>query len=245
MHLSASPDDRWFKISASFAVILLLLGAYFNFEFTYARDIGTMGIVGMWILWSLMFLPAIVLPLRAGWSSNQIGFGLGWAAVITSAGFVALLFLVPDWRHLSWPLAAREAFARTGEEAFFRGFLFTLFWRSAREKPRPWVRAIVGSSLAFVLVHTQTFQPGGIIDQGVFPAISRLINLFLFAAVLNFVRWQTDSILPGALVHSTFNGGLETIPFVLVLYAIGRAWCKVCTLGRADDKREPTSNGSA
>jgi membrane protease YdiL (CAAX protease family) len=180
----------------------------------------------------------VVLPLWAGWNAKHVGLGLGWNAVLISAAFLALLILFPQSRHLSWPQVTVEAFARTGEEVFFRGFLFTLIWHFARKKQRPWIWAIVGSSLAFMLVHTQTFQPGGIVDKGVFQVISRLFNLLVFAAVLSYVRWRTDSILPGAVVHSTFNGGLATVPLVFILYVIGWAWCKVCGLNRTQDGLE-------
>jgi uncharacterized protein len=233
-----STDDHWLKRSAFFAVLFLLLGAYLNFKFTFSHGIGPAAILAMCILWISAYLPAIVLPWRAGWNTKHVGLGLGWSALIISLGFMSLLVLFPVSHHLSWPIVGTEAFARTGEEVFFRGFLFTLIWRFAQNKPRPWVWAIVGSSLAFMLVHTQTFQPGGIIDQGVFPVVSRLLNLFLFAAVLSYVRWRTDSILPAAVIHSVFNGGLGTIPFVLILYVVGWAWCRVCGLTRTRDALE-------
>jgi membrane protease YdiL (CAAX protease family) len=235
MQLGDLINNRWLKSSAVFAAIFLLSAAYLNYRFTNAFELGPVAIIAACILWISAYLPAVALPLLAGWNDKHVGFRLGWNAVLISIGFIAFLVLFPQTRLLGWSKVTTEAFARTGEEVFFRGFLFTLIWRLAEKKPRPWVWAIVGSSLAFMIVHTQTFQPGGILEHGVFQVVSRLINLFVFSAILSYVRWRTDSVLPGAVVHSTFNGGLATIPFVVVLYLIGWAWCKVCGLNKAED----------
>jgi uncharacterized protein len=191
------------------------------------------GLLSAGVLWVLTYVPGIVLPWKAGWDAEDAGFGIGWKAIIVSAVVLTALLVFVSSRHLFWPMAAIEAFARTGEEVFFRGFLFTLIWQFAQKKEKPSTWAVVGSSLAFALVHTQTFQAGGVIDQGVILVVERFINLFLFGVVLSFIRFRIGSILPGALTHATLNGGTQTIPFVLVFYATGWIWCRVCELNRA------------
>lgn len=221
----------------------LLLGAYLNYRFTNSKDFGTSGIYFALALWLSTFVPGVVLPWKAGWDAKDVGFGLGWKTIVVSAGFLAALLLFAKSRHLSWLMAASEAFARTGEECFFRGFLFTIIRQLAQQKARPSTWAVIGTSLAFALVHTQTFQPGGVIDQGAILVVERLLNLFLFGAIISYIRLRTGSILPGALAHATFNGGPQTIPFVLIFYASGWIWCRVCELSRA--KNALPSDGAA
>lgn len=77
--------------STVFAIAILLAGAYFNYTFTNVRDMGQAEAVMPWILWSAMYLPAVVLPWRVGWRANDVGLGMGRSAAVVSALFLALL----------------------------------------------------------------------------------------------------------------------------------------------------------
>lgn len=56
--------------------------------------------------------------------------------------------------------------------------------------------AILVSSLAFALVHTQTFLP---------ESTDTMFAIFLFAIFLAFLRYATGSLLPGIIVHLAAN----------------------------------------
>ena len=243
IHSDILNSDRWARFSLLFAVCFFLIGACLIYVAPYLPRQALLTRIVPGLLWSSAYLPLIILPWKAQWNVEDIGFAFNWKAGLVTIVIALILVLAGSSRELLWSNAAMEAFARTAEEVFFRGFLFTLIFRLTTSKPRPWMWAIVGSSLAFTLVHTQTFQAGGVISQGFFPVLSRLINLFVFAAVLGVIRWRTQSVLPAAITHATFNGGLQTIPFVLVLYVIGWIWIKAWQW--KDRDKLPEGDGAA
>jgi membrane protease YdiL (CAAX protease family) len=130
----------------------------------------------------------------------------------------------------SWLGACVEAIARTGEEIFFRGFLFDIFYQLLSNKRWPWLWAAIASSILFASIHTQIFQQSFLNENG-YPAtpaffiiLQRLINVFGLALVFALLRFVTRSILPGAIAHSIVNGGILVVPFVLVIYFLAILW---------------------
>ena len=85
------------------------------------------------------------------------------------------------------------------EEVFFRGFLFMGL---ARGMPVGW--AIVISSLLFAIAHG---------DPGSF------IVLCVIGLALAFLRWRTQSLWPGILLH-TLNNGLGALLIVLNMWGV-------------------------
>jgi len=131
---------------------------------------------------------------------------------------------------ITWTNAILEAFARTGEEVFFRGFLLALFTQlfAQRRHPRRW--AVLLSALLFALIHTQTFRPefGEWYSSAYMPlayrVFERLLNLFLSALVLALLCAWTRSVLPVAILHSALNSSILTLPFVLLIYGLITFW---------------------
>lgn len=85
------------------------------------------------------------------------------------------------------------------EEAFFRGFLFPGLCRSM---PVGW--AIILSSLLFAIAHA---------DPGSFAV------LFIIGLALAYLRWQTNSLWPGIILH-LINNGLGALLIVLVMHGV-------------------------
>ena len=85
------------------------------------------------------------------------------------------------------------------EEVFFRGFLFPGLCRSM---PVGW--AIILSSLLFAIAHA---------DPGSFAV------LFIIGLALAYLRWRTNSLWPGIILH-LFNNGLGALLIVLVMHGI-------------------------
>ena len=97
---------------------------------------------------------------------------------------IILLFSAITWTvQIHWQYAFFEAFARTGEEIFFRGFLFALLLKIFSLKTKPWVWAISVTAFLFSWVHLQTFQTSFLDSYGsgstTYKIIERLINIFL------------------------------------------------------------------
>ncbi|HVM70803.1 MAG TPA: CPBP family glutamic-type intramembrane protease [Anaerolineales bacterium] len=224
-------NNRWLVWSGLYALAVILLGGYLNFVTPYSAGPTTSpGFVG-WLIWGLLYLPLIALPLMAKWNISELGFTLNPILLLIFFLIISVCFFVTQANRVNWAAAGIEAFARTGEEFFFRGFLFAFFMVLFRSKRWPWLWAALLSSLLFTVVHTQTFQPVMLRQLGwpqtplAVVIVDRFFNLFTAALAIACLRAWTRSILPGAIIHSMINGaGILAVPFVLVIYGAGLLW---------------------
>ena len=223
-NLQGSNDMRWLLWGGLYAAVLIAIAGYFNYTEPYSPGPAATLILSHLILWAALYLPLLVLPLAAGWKVTDFGFSLSPTLALVFVIVTMLCAEITFNARVSWGSAAIEAFARTGEEVFFRGFLFALFARLFNTRRRPWLWAAVASSLLFTLVHTQTFQPSFLSQYGsplvpvVYTILERLFNVFGLAFVFALLRAWTRSILPAAVAHSLSSGGIQALPFVLVIY---------------------------
>lgn len=86
------------------------------------------------------------------------------------------------------------------EELFFRGFLFSAF----QSKVRPRI-AIFATAAFFALFHLLT--KGGI-------AVERLVPTFLMGLALGWLAWRSGSVVPGILLHASYNSTLMVIAYL-------------------------------
>jgi hypothetical protein len=91
----------------------------------------------------------------------------------------------PDWVVYGFNASSVVSAAPLAEELAFRGLGYSLL-----ERYGAWV-AVVGSAVAWALAH-------GLVEA--FPLI------FALGIGLGFLRRMTGSIVPGMLLHATFNG---------------------------------------
>jgi hypothetical protein len=131
--------------------------------------------------------------------SRAVGYGFAALVVVFAISAVVGQFLnpgeeqgllpdrwpPPDWVVYGFNASAVVIGAPLAEELMFRGLGYSLL-----ERYGPWI-AIVGSSLAWALAH-------GLVEA--FPLI------FALGIGLGFLRRVTGSIVPGMLLHATFNG---------------------------------------
>jgi membrane protease YdiL (CAAX protease family) len=214
-----------------YAVCVLALGAYSNYSIPYDSNPATYPQVMQFVLWALLYVPIGLMVVIANWNITEFGFHiksiLGLVTVI-----IILLCGASAWRvQIHWQYAIFEAFARTGEEIFFRGFLFALLLKIFSRKTKPWIWAVSVSAFLFSLVHTQTFQTSFLDSYGsgstTYKIIEGLLNVFLMGLFLALLRHWTNSILPGAIMHSMIQGGIFTLPFCLGIYGIITLWAFV------------------
>ncbi|MFT3891014.1 MAG: CPBP family intramembrane metalloprotease [Anaerolineales bacterium] len=228
------PDEAggrpWLVWSSIYVAVLLAILCYLNYTEPYSYDPVVSFDLRALILWGLLYLPVLILPVVAGWKVTEFGFTLNPFLAVASLLIVAMCAYSISTDKVTWQSALMEAFARTGEEIFFRGFLFVLFTELFRNKHRPWLWAAIVSSLLFALAHTQTFQPGFLTQHGSpslpigYQFLQRFLNLFGLAFVFTLIRVWTHSILPGAIAHSLSKASIVTLPFVLLIYGAVTIW---------------------
>lgn len=164
------------------------------------------GIVNFALMVGIALVISIGLPKRDVFALRRprswgaaIGIAIGVLIGVFIVGAVLGQFLDPGREQgllpESWPppdyavyalnASAIVVGAPVAEELMFRGLGYTLLARFG-----PWV-AIVGSALAWALAH-------GLLQA--FPII------FALGLGLGYLRSVTGSIVPGMLVHATFNG---------------------------------------
>jgi membrane protease YdiL (CAAX protease family) len=211
-----------------YSLLIMSVGGYLNYITPY--EPGPADDVQPWYLlfWALLYLPLLVYPIYANWRVSRFGFSVTPYTLLASVLFAMLCGSVTATQNPAWWGALTEAFARTGEELFFRGFLYLLLLEIFVNSRRPWIWAVVGSSLAFTLVHTQAFQPyyleASPVMSPAYLAAERLFNIFLLGALFALLRHWTKSILPGSIAHSLVQSSFLALPFVLLIYAVFIGW---------------------
>ncbi len=205
--------NKVYAFAALYVLTLLIAAAIANYLFSTPGPETAPGALA-WGLWVALYLPCLIFPMLAGWQLADLGLYLN-SRLLAAVGIVFLLVIsCPATAALAasdWYTAATEAFARAGEEFFFRGFLYTLIFKLCQNKSRPWLWAILLSSLLFALVHTQTLHPGSRTD---------MFNIFLLAAVFACVRYWTSSILPGIIIHTALMGGIPSVLGGIIIYIV-------------------------
>jgi membrane protease YdiL (CAAX protease family) len=228
--LHKSDGRHWLVWSNLYAAIVLAVAGFLNYTEPYSPEPVTTPALWQLILWGSLYLPIVILPIVADVKVTDFGFTLNPFLALAVVLIVMMCSFSSPITIVTWHSALVEAFARTGEEIFFRGFLFVLFSELFRNRRRPWLWAAIASSMLFALVHTQMFQPGYLAQYGspVIPVgyqiVQRLLNLFSTALVFALIRVWTHSILPGAISHSLSKAGIATLPFVLLIYGVATLW---------------------
>jgi membrane protease YdiL (CAAX protease family) len=228
--LEGSHGQNWLPWGGLYTAVFFAIIVYVNYSMPYSPGPVTGPVAWQLLFWGCLYLPVLVLPIAAGCKVIDFGFTLSPQLALAFIIVTLLCGLGSLTTRITWSSAVIEAFARTGEEVFFRGLLITLLTRLFNKKRRPWLWAAIASSLIFALAHTQTFQPSFLSQNGYpySPAIlvifTRLFTVFAVGLVFALVRVWTRSILPGAIAHSIINSGFLALPFVLAIYSLGLLW---------------------
>jgi uncharacterized protein len=228
--LSNSGGGNWLVWSTLYAVVVYVFAGYVNYTQPYSSDPVSRPALWELILWGSLYIPIIILPIVAGLKVTDFGFTLNPFLALAVCLLIPICAFMNPAAIVTWQNSLIEAFARTGEEVFFRGFLIVLFSELFQNKRRPWLWAVITSSILFALVHTQMFQPGYLARYGSasmpvgYQIVERSLNLFGVALVFALMRVWLRSILPGAIAHSLSIGGIAALPFVVLIYGAATIW---------------------
>ncbi len=164
-------------------------------------------------MWIALYIPVPVLMTKADWKISDFGFVINKGTVIASLALGALMLIRLGWTFrvdlIQYTII--EAFARVGEELFFRGFIFTLALKLLKGKENSVLWAILISSVLFAIVHTQTFLPSNHLT---------MIDIFISGLIMVIIRYFTGSILPGIITHLAGNTGVLGMGLGILIYCM-------------------------
>lgn len=211
-----------------YALAIVILGAFINYlAWAKGEDFTPRKALFLMLVAVLLYLPVYIFPRYDNWPLREFGFVInGMTIFLASMVIILSICTASIWPVASLKFAFFEAIARTGEELFFRGFLYSLIIqvRQYKNELLTHLGAILLSSLAFAVVHTQTFFPEN---------TTTMIQVFLFGLFVAFLRLWSGSILPGIILHLLFNTGelisvifgvLIYVSFVFWAYRRGESW---------------------
>lgn len=195
-------------------VIIAAIANYFTWDTVYESSIVNAFILILTIaMWIALYIPVPVFMTKADWKISEFGFVFNKSTVIASIAVSVLMLIRLGWtfRFDLMQYTIIEAFARVGEELFFRGFIFTLALKLLKGKEKSVLWAILISSVLFAVMHTQTFLPSNHLT---------MIDIFISGLIMVIIRYYTGSILPGIITHLAGNAGVLGMAFGILIYAM-------------------------
>ena len=217
MQIDNDKTSRLYRVSILYTLILIIIAAianYFTWDTVYESAIVNAFLLVLTIaMWIALYIPVPVLMIKADWKISDFGFVINKSTFIASLAVGVLMFIRLGWtfRFDLIQYTIIEAFARVGEELFFRGFIFTLALKLLKGKENSVLWAILISSVLFAIVHTQTFLPSNHLT---------MIDIFISGLIMVIIRYFTGSILPGIITHLAGNAGVLGIVFGILIYCI-------------------------
>ncbi|EQB86206.1 membrane protease YdiL (CAAX protease family) [Clostridium punense] len=192
--------------SVTYIIFISIIGIYFNGFVEFDPSNYKLLLIAI-ILWLLLYIPIPISVMKAKYEISDFGFK------ITKALLILLpIFLIVILGNTSYDISASTfywailfSFARVGEEVFYRGFVYTLCLKLFQNRERPWIWAIVLSSFAFAVMHTQY-------------DLNTMVSTFVLVIFVALFRHITDSILIPIIIHCALAGGILTILMGIFIY---------------------------
>lgn len=210
-------NQKVYKFGIIYIVIITIIAAIANY-FTWHAQITSQTmfisvfIVGF-ILWIGMYFPVFIFMKKDKWKLEDFGICLNKKLTIGTLLLTTFILwkIGLKFSVSNLPFAVVEAFARVGEEIFYRGFIYAFVLKLFANKRKPWILAVIISSFLFTIMHTQTFLPENSLN---------MFSIFMTSVLLALFRHWTDSILLGIILHCVSNGGIETMLIGMIIYFI-------------------------
>ena len=197
-----------------FVICFVIAAAVINY-FTYSPEgefAGWESILAL-VFWSVQYLPIFVFHKFAKWEIKDFGFVTNYKVFLILV--LAAIIVLPHISNLpksTFKNALIEAYARTGEEVLSRGFVYELAIKLFKNKKRPWIWAVVISSVMFTACHSQILLP---------TYHTSLTSVFELSLILALFRYWTGSTLFGIIFHIFVNEvGIYGILFGILIYYV-------------------------
>lgn len=221
------PRDR--TLWLTYAVLAILAFAVVNATTPYEPGIPNEASPIFVILLVLLYLPLIAFSRFQNWHINDFGLQLNPLSLVIAVLIGAICSSTIGYKD-GFQLfdGVGEATLRSGEEVFFRGFVYSLVLAFAERRKHAWAWATFMSALLFAAVHTSSFRQeylstGGTTAPWLF-IMERLINVFLIGICMGLMRAGTGSIIPAIVSHSIAGGGVIALPAVAALLVAMYLW---------------------
>lgn len=213
--LSDIPNRGVYKFGMAYIISITVIGAIANY-FTWHRQfssavIETTLFIFEIIIWIALYVPMYVFMRRDAWKIEDFGFAANKRLTVVSVILVLLIIIRLKADFSFNHMIFFEAFARTGEELFYRGYIYGLVIKLSKRKENSWKWAVLISSFFFAIMHTQTFLPGNPLSMP---------DIFITALILGLFRHWTASILPGIIIHCATNGGILCMFIGILIYLV-------------------------
>lgn len=206
--MTVDKTPKLYKFGIAYSIVISMIAIYLNSSVNL--DLSNYKLLAIAIaLWISSYIPIPIFVGKAKYGITDFGFKITRALLICLPFFLFIILAKTSYDISLTALysAMLMAFARAGEEIFYRGFVYTLFLKLLENKKKPWRGAIIISSLLFAIMHTQY-------------DLNTMISTFLLAIFLAMLRHYTDSILIPIIIHCAFAGGILTIIMGILIYFI-------------------------
>lgn len=192
------------KLGIIYSLFVLALSTGITLYLFYHGDTNQeLASIIKWFFVLLFFLPLFLFMDSSDFTLAELGFKFSWKSVIITFCIVLTLSIATRFNavaELTFGSRIFEGIARTGEELFFRGFLYLIILRIFKDEKHKNASAMILSSLIFTIAHTEIFL--GTYHFGFF---NMFFNTFITFAI---IRHFSKSILPVVAIHTFMNGGI-------------------------------------
>src|SRR5699024_2086499 len=131
-----------YKKGLIYTSIILLISGITNFYTWSQGPVENIKILYIFC-WLALYIPFFIYHKYDGWKIKEFDFVFNYKILLTLLVAVVIFYNYEIPFTINWKSSFIEMFARTGEELFFRGFLYTLFLKIFKNQNRPWIWAVI------------------------------------------------------------------------------------------------------
>ncbi|MCD4714839.1 MAG: CPBP family intramembrane metalloprotease [Clostridiales bacterium] len=208
--------NKSIKLGITYSFFVLIMSTIITlFMSHYGENYQEFANVLKLILVLFSFLPLLIFKDNDDYKLEELGFKFSWRSVIITFCIVLLLGLSTGFQtasELTFGTKIIEGVARTGEEFFFRGFIYLIILKIFKDEKHKNASSMIFSSLIFTIAHTEIF-----LGTYHFGFVNMFFNTFITFAM---IRHFSKSLLPVVAIHTFMNGGIVSCIFGIMITSV-------------------------